>query len=74
MAGDSEHSANCQCPACNWNRNHPEESSEAMVTITQKEYDELLDRQAKLNALENGGVDNWDGYDWAMENYRAETE
>lgn len=37
------------------------------VTIPQEEYDELLDREWKLTCLENAGVDNWDGYDWAME-------
>ena len=37
------------------------------VTISKSEYDELLERDKKLTALENGGVDNWNGYDWAME-------
>lgn len=29
----------------------------------------LLDKEEKLNALEAGGVDNWDGYDFALEDY-----
>lgn len=42
------------------------------VTITKKEYDELNADQRKLNALENAGVDNWDGYDFAMEALEVE--
>ena len=44
------------------------------VTITKKEYEELLDSQKMLNALESAGVDNWEGYDFAMELYRDEEE
>lgn len=40
---------------------------EEMVTITKKEYDELVKNSNELNALESCGVDNWDGYDIAME-------
>ena len=29
---------------------------------------------AKLAALEAGGVDNWEGYDFALEEYRATIE
>jgi len=29
---------------------------------------------AKLAALESGGVDNWDGYDIALEDWRKENE
>lgn len=32
------------------------------VTITQKEYDQLLEASAELNALYAYGVDNWEGY------------
>ena len=42
---------------------------EETVTISQEEYKELLDCQFKLSCLESGGVDNWEGYDWAMEAY-----
>lgn len=41
--------------------------SEETVTITKKEYDELCASQKILDALEAGGVDNWEGYDDAME-------
>jgi hypothetical protein len=37
------------------------------ITITVKEYDELLHAWKKLIALEGGGVDNWEGYYDAME-------
>ena len=40
-----------------------------MVHLSQKEYIELLRAQEKLKCLEFGGVDNWEGYDEAMEDY-----
>lgn len=42
---------------------------EEMITITQKEYNELSNRDLKLTCLENSGVDNWDWYGDAMEEY-----
>lgn len=42
---------------------------EETVTITKKEYEELLESQRWLNCLENAGVDNWSGYDYACEEY-----
>jgi acyl-CoA reductase-like NAD-dependent aldehyde dehydrogenase len=39
-----------------------------------KALEEQEGRLAKLYALENGGVDNWDGYDFAMEELRGEDE
>lgn len=44
-----------------------------MITITQKEYDELQDESAMLAALDAAGVDNWSGYDDAL-NMLAEWE
>lgn len=41
------------------------------ITISKAEYDDLLNSQAMLNALENAGVDNWSGYSFAMELLRA---
>lgn len=35
-------------------------------TISKEEYEELLDRDRKLTALENGGVDNWEWYDESL--------
>lgn len=36
------------------------------VTISRKEYDQLLAAQAMLDALKAAGVDNWSGYNEAM--------
>ena len=38
------------------------------VIITRKEYIELLDYKERLEWLEAAGVDNWEGYDYAMGN------
>lgn len=47
-------------------------------TTMSGEYEELLDAKEKLLALEHAGVDNWDGYEFALEEYhrkkRAEQE
>ena len=40
--------------------------------MTQEQIDKLLESEAILNALMAGGVDNWDGYDDALSEYRAE--
>jgi len=40
---------------------------EETVTISKKEYESLLEDSEKLSALEAAGVDNWEGYDDAME-------
>lgn len=43
--------------------------AEAMdtVTITRKEYDQLVKDSEWLSYLEAAGVDNWEGYDYAIE-------
>ncbi|WP_407330592.1 YqaJ viral recombinase family protein [Enterovibrio sp. 27052020O] len=38
----------------------------SMISISMREYRQLQARDAKLAALEAGGVDNWSGYDDAM--------
>ena len=38
-----------------------------MVEISEERLKELEDAEAKLIALEAAGVDNWQGYDDAME-------
>jgi hypothetical protein len=35
---------------------------EETVTISKKEYEELIADQEFLRALEQAGVDNWEGY------------
>ncbi len=41
------------------------DTKEQMITITVKEYEELLKRDKFLMCLEGAGVDNWDGFDYA---------
>lgn len=42
-----------------------------MVTITEKEYKNLLDNKKILESLKTAGVDNWEGYHYAMELYNG---
>ena len=37
------------------------------VTITKKRFNELLKSEKFLGALYAAGVDNWDGYEYALE-------
>ena len=46
---------------------------EENVTITLKEYESLNDSLRWLDCLELAGVDNWDGYEEALDRYN-ETE
>lgn len=39
------------------------------MIIDAKRLNELLEAEAKLNALEGGGVDNWDWYDASLEDH-----
>ena len=41
------------------------------VTISIEEYNDLLDDAEFLNALRMAGVDNWDGYDEAINIYQS---
>lgn len=50
-----------------------EEPSPA-ITISQAQYDQMLKKCKKLEALGAAGVDNWEGYDMAMEIMREENE
>jgi len=47
----------------------PETHTEEMVTITKAEYDVLKQDQFKLDCLERGGVDNWEWYGEALNEY-----
>jgi len=40
------------------------------ITITTDDYKNLQKRSILLQALENAGVDNWDGYNLAQDLYR----
>lgn len=39
-----------------------------VVIVSKSDYNGLIQDQNVLRALEGAGVDNWDGYDYAMEN------
>ena len=41
-----------------------------MVTISEEEYRKFLNNRRLLLALQNAGVDNWEGYDYALAEYR----
>ena len=43
---------------------------EEEVTITAARLKDLEDSEALLVSLQNAGVDNWSGYDYAMELYQ----
>lgn len=45
----------------------PADTQEEMISITLAEFNILVDRSNKLDALECAGVDSWDGYYFAME-------
>lgn len=44
------------------------------VIISEDEYDSLQEDGEKLNALECAGVDNWEGYGYAMDILYGEEE
>lgn len=44
---------------------------ETMVVIMKEDYQELVFCQQVLEALEAAGVENWEGYDDAIEIYEA---
>lgn len=43
------------------------EKKDARISELEAKVEELDERDAKLTALENGGVDNWEGYEPSME-------
>jgi hypothetical protein len=44
-------------------------SDDKKISISEEEYEALLNDSILLNCLEMMGVDNWDGYDEAIEQY-----
>lgn len=42
------------------------------VTITYQEYENLKQAARKLEALEDAGVDNWEGYSAALSGFYKE--
>ena len=45
-----------------------------MVNITEQRLAQLEDIEAKMNALERGGVDNWEWYSEALKDYNAKKQ
>lgn len=45
-----------------------------MKDLPESRIKELLDKEEMLNALEGAGVDDWDGYDFALEDIRKRKE
>ena len=45
-------------------------SDDKKISISEDEYDALLRDSILLNCLQMMGVDNWDGYDDAIEQYQ----
>ena len=45
-------------------------SDDKKISISEEEYDSLLNDSILLNCLQMMGVDNWDGYDDAIEQYQ----
>ena len=41
---------------------------EGTVRISKERFEELCDAEAELNALHNGGVDNWEWYSESLQN------
>lgn len=52
-----------------WQDNFDKDSNK---TISKEEYEDLLDRDRKLSALEAGGVDNWKWYGESLAQYYNE--
>lgn len=44
------------------------------ITIPESTYQTLLISHIKLQHLEAAGVDNWDGWEWAMESLHQDPE
>lgn len=44
------------------------------ITITQEEYNDLLEHKAWAYCLDSAGVDNWEGYEEACEMFREYKE
>ena len=44
------------------------------ITISKAEYENLIQDQKMLRALERAGVDNWDGFDFALESLGSQKE
>lgn len=50
------------------------EEEKVKVIITLERYEELLENEEWLNALEAAGVDNWEGYDAASDIFQKNSK
>lgn len=69
---ESYHTDSCVVCAAPWPPEAPQNHVE-MITIPKSEYDKLCEDSEWLSCLEAAGVDNWDGFDEAI-NIRKEME
>lgn len=49
-------------------------SKKDQILIDRDLYDSLMEDRRWVNALEGAGVDNWSGYDYAMELFKEEED
>ena len=42
------------------------------IELSRADYNELVRRESFLSCLESCGVDNWEGYDYAIEMFQEE--
>lgn len=47
---------------------------EEMVEITKAEYELLLATAKFMDCLESAGVDNWEGFEYALDLYNEEND
>lgn len=50
------------------------EKNNGNIEISRTDFDDLLKDQKMLLALENAGVDNWSGYDFARELFEEDND
>ena len=50
------------------------DNQEEYTIVKKSDYEDLLDNQLFLNCLESSGVDNWEWYDKAMNEYHLQKE
>ena len=43
-------------------KDHPVPKDDDLITISHREYNDLIARSKQLRRLEAAGVDNWEGY------------
>ena len=52
--------------------NEPCQPIEESITILKDEYEELLEECRLLDCLRMAGVDNWEGFEYAIELFQEE--